>query len=297
MNKEELKKEFWDCQILFNESLNKFTYTLTGGRGEIVFFPDTLEQLEHIVSYANGHDIPLTILGRASNVIIKDSGLEGFVVFTNHLNSYTLQGTTITAQAGASLKKICEYAYISSLTGLEFASGIPGSLGGGVYMNAGAYGGELKDVIESVTVITAQGQLKKYDREECGFDYRTSRFQSGGEIVIECSLNLKVGNSHLIKERMEQLMYLRRSRQPLEYPSCGSVFKRPEGHFTGKLIQDANLQGYKIGGAMISTKHAGFIVNVDNATATNYLELIDLIQNRIKKENDVELVMEVKVLG
>ncbi len=297
MNKDELIKEFQDCQILFNESLNKYTYTLTGGRGEVVFFPETLEQLEHIVSFASTNDIAWTVLGRASNVIIKDSGLAGFVIFTNHLNKYELVDTTITAQAGASLKKVCEYAYHSSLTGLEFASGIPGSLGGGAYMNAGAYGGELKDVIESVTVITAKGQIKKYQNSECDFSYRTSRFQSGGDIIIECSLKLKAGSSHLIRERMEQLMYLRRSRQPLEYPSCGSVFKRPEGHFTGKLIQDANLQGHRIGGAMVSTKHAGFIVNVDNATATNYLELIDLIQNRIKKDNDVDLVMEVKVLG
>lgn len=297
MNKDELVKEFPEHQILFNESLNKYTYTLTGGKGEIVFFPETLDELEHIVRYAYGHEIPWTILGRASNVIVKDSGLAGFVIFTNHLNKYSLKGTTITAQAGASLKKVCEYAYLSSLTGLEFASGIPGSLGGGVYMNAGAYGGELKDVIESVVVITPQGQLKKYLNHECDFAYRNSRFQKNAEIIVECSLKLKVGNSHLIKERMEQLMYLRKSRQPLEYPSCGSVFKRPEGYFTGKLIQDANLQGYQIGGAMISTKHAGFIVNVDSATATNYLELIDFIQTRIKHDNNVDLVMEVKVLG
>ena len=297
MNKEKLRKEFADCQILFDESLNKYTYTLTGGKGEVVFFPDSLEKLEHIVSYAYENHIDWTILGRASNVIIKDSGLEGFVIFTNHLNQHQLQGTTITAQAGASLKKVCEYAYLAGLTGLEFASGIPGSLGGGVFMNAGAYGGELKDVIESVTVITSKGKIRKYASHECDFGYRTSRFQSGAEIIIACDLKLQVGNSHLIKERMEQLMYLRRARQPLEYPSCGSVFKRPEGYYTGKLIQDANLQGYQIGGAMISTKHAGFIVNVDNATATNYLELIDLIQNRIKQEHDVDLVMEVKVLG
>ena len=188
-------------------------------------------------------------------------------------------------------------AYEAGLTGLEFSYGIPGSVGGAVYMNAGAYGGEVREVIETVTVLTREGNLKTYSNEEMNFDYRYSKIQESQDIILETTFLLESGKKDEIWEEMDELMALRQSKQPLEYPSCGSVFKRPPGYFAGKLIQDAGLQGKQIGGVQVSTKHAGFMVNVDEGTATDYIELIQYVQAAIKEKFNVILETEVRVIG
>ncbi len=203
----------------------------------------------------------------------------------------------VTAEAGAKLIDTTYAALDTSLTGFEFACGIPGSIGGAVYMNAGAYGGEIKDVLAEVDVLLADGTLKTLTNEEMAFSYRHSKIQEMDAVVLEARFQLTAGEHEVIKGRMDELTELRQSKQPLEYPSCGSVFKRPVGHFTGQLIQEAGLQGLKWGGAQISEKHAGFIVNIDHATATDYTELIAHIQEVIKEKFDVSLETEVRIIG
>ncbi len=297
MNKDEIINKFAGCQILFDDNLAKYTYTMTGGSAEVVLFPKSSDQLQEMIAYAIDEKIEYTILGNASNVIIKDSGLRGFVIFTCHLKEVTVSDNVIIAQCGAQLKQVSKIALANSLTGLEFACGIPGSLGGGVFMNAGAYGGELKSVVTKVKTIDCNGIFREYQGAAMEFGYRSSVFQKNGETIFECEITLEKGDYSQIANRIEQLTYLRQSKQPLEYPSCGSVFRRPEGYYTGKLIQEAKLQGFQIGGAQVSQKHAGFIVNVDNASATNYLDLIEYIQKKIKQEKGVDLITEVKILG
>ncbi len=297
MNKDEIINKFAGCQILFDDNLAKYTYTMTGGSAEVVLFPESPDQLQEMIAYAIDEKIEYTILGNASNVIIKDSGLRGFVIFTCHLKEVTVSDNVIIAQCGAQLKQVSKIALANSLTGLEFACGIPGSLGGGVFMNAGAYGGELKSVVTKVKTIDCNGIFREYQGAAMEFGYRSSVFQKNGETIFECEITLAKGDYSQIANRIEQLTYLRQSKQPLEYPSCGSVFRRPEGYYTGKLIQEAKLQGFQIGGARVSQKHAGFIVNVDNASATNYLDLIEYIQKKIKQEKGVDLITEVKILG
>ena len=215
----------------------------------------------------------------------------------NDMSHLKVDGTKIVAEGGIALIDVSKEAAKNGLTGLEFACGIPGSVGGAIYMNAGAYGGEVSEVVEYVEVITPEGHLKTYSAEELEFSYRHSFIQNTGDLVIEVGFQLDKGNQEEIDEKIAELTHLRQSKQPLEYPSCGSVFKRPEGYFTGKLIQDAGLQGYQIGGAQVSKKHAGFIVNIDNATATDYMDLIRHIQKVILEKDGVSLEPEVRIIG
>lgn len=207
------------------------------------------------------------------------------------------ENATVTADAGARIIDTSEAACEAGLSGLEFAAGIPGSVGGAVFMNAGAYGGETEFVIKSVCVLTREGEFKTYTHDEMEFGYRHSLVQETGDIVVSATFGLEVGDKWAIKAKMEYFNGLRRAKQPLEYPSCGSVFKRPAGHFVGPMIIKAGLQGKRIGGAEDSMKHAGFIVNVGGATATDYLDLIHLIQKTIKKDFDVDLQTEVRIIG
>lgn len=293
----ELRQLFPLTIVKKNEPLNKYTYTKTGGAGDIVVFPNTKEDVQGIVKWVHEHKVPLTILGNSSNVIIKDGGIRGVVMILTDLNEVEIKKNKLIVQSGASIIETAQKALSANLTGLEFACGIPGSVGGAVFMNAGAYGGEVKTVIKSVEVVTLEGKRHVYSNEEMAFGYRTSVIQERGDIVLETIFELEKGKFEHIKEKMDELTELRESKQPLEYPSCGSVFKRPTGYFTGKLIQDAGLQGKIWGGAQISTKHAGFIVNINNATATDYLELIAYIQKTIKEVYDVTLETEVRVIG
>ncbi|MGX7104462.1 UDP-N-acetylmuramate dehydrogenase [Globicatella sanguinis] len=284
-------------KIEFDEPLSKYTYTKTGGPADAVAFPETKEDLKTLINWVKDNQIPLTILGNASNLIVRDGGIRGLVIILTAMKEMSINGNEVYAQSGVPLIEVSRKAGASNLTGLEFACGIPGSIGGAVYMNAGAYGGEVVDVIESVDILTREGEFKTIQCKECEFSYRHSVFQTNEDIVIGVKFVLAQGDREAIHAKMAELTHLRESKQPLEYPSCGSVFKRPTGYFTGKLIQEAGLQGYRIGGAEVSKKHAGFIVNIDNATATDYVRLIEYIQEVIWRNNQVRLEPEVRIIG
>ena len=277
--------------------LSKYTFTKTGGPAEFLAFPKNIDQLEKLVQVTRENNIPLTVIGNASNLIIRDGGIDGLVVILTEMNQITVNGTEVTAEAGARIIDTAFTAAKAALSRMEFAAGIPGSVGGGVFMNAGAYGGETQEVVKTVNVMTKDGEFKTYSNEEMEFSYRHSLIQENGDIVLSATFELKKGEKDKILDEMNYLNALRRYKQPLEYPSCGSVFKRPKGHFVGPMIIKAGLQGKQIGGAQDSTKHAGFIVNKGGATATDYLDLIHLIQKVIKEKYDIDLHTEVRIIG
>ncbi|TLQ09641.1 UDP-N-acetylmuramate dehydrogenase [Marinilactibacillus psychrotolerans] len=297
MDLKAFQQKFKDSIIKINEPLAHYTYTKTGGPADALVFPKRKEEIAEIITYIHEKNWPLTILGNASNLIVKDGGIRGVTLILTEMDQISVQESTIVAQAGAALIDVSKKSSGFSLTGLEFACGIPGSVGGAVFMNAGAYDGEIKDVIQKVTLLSRTGELKEKTNEELEFVYRNSKIQKTGDIVIDVTFSLTEGDQEAIIERMNELTMLRTTKQPLEYPSCGSVFKRPTGYFTGKLIQEAGLQGLVWGGAQISTKHAGFIVNVNQATATDYIELIEHIKEVILKKDGVQLETEVRIIG
>ncbi|WP_128101934.1 MULTISPECIES: UDP-N-acetylmuramate dehydrogenase [Paenibacillus] len=280
-----------------NEPLKDHTYVKVGGYADTLIHPTSTEEIVNVVQIAKSHQIPLTIIGKGSNVIIKDKGIRGVTMSLSHFDQIKVQEDTIIAQSGANIIDVSRAALEHGFTGLEFACGIPGSTGGAIYMNAGAYGGQVDDVVESADVITRDGQRMTMSREEMKLSYRNSIFKDNEYIILEVTFKLQKGDKEAIAAKMKELTMLREAKQPLEYPSCGSVFKRPEGHFVGKLIQDCNLQGTRIGGAEISLKHAGFIINADHATAQDYLDLINLIKETVYAKFNVQLETEVIFLG
>ncbi|ETT37721.1 UDP-N-acetylenolpyruvoylglucosamine reductase [Paenibacillus sp. FSL R5-192] len=284
-------------KVKFNEPLKNHTFIKIGGNADILIHPTTIDEITKIVEIANLHQLPLTVIGKGSNVIIKDGGIRGVTISLSHFDQIKVNEDSMIAQSGVDIIDVSRLALEHSLTGLEFACGIPGSTGGALYMNAGAYGGQIADVVERATVITKDGAVLEIPREEMKFGYRNSLFKMDHYIILEAEFGLKKGNKEDIASKRKELTFLRESKQPLEFPSCGSVFKRPEGHFAGKLIQDCNLQGTRIGGAEISMKHAGFIVNVDHATAQDYMDLIQFIQKKVYDTFQVELETEVIFLG
>ncbi|HLS36473.1 MAG TPA: UDP-N-acetylmuramate dehydrogenase [Bacillota bacterium] len=280
-----------------DKPLKEYTYTKLGGEADFFVTPETYEQVRRVVKYAYENRIPFTLLGNGSNLIIKDGGIRGIVMNLEKLDKITNDGATITAEAGARIIDVSRFALKQHLTGLEFACGIPGSVGGALFMNAGAYGGEVKDVLSHTTVVTRTGELIQLEAKDLDLSYRTSNIPEKGYIVLDAVFHLREGNYNEIKAVMDDLTYKRESKQPLEYPSCGSVFKRPPGYYAGKLIQDSHLQGSQIGGAQVSTKHAGFIVNIDNATAEEYIALIHYVQHKVKENFGVTLEREVRIIG
>ncbi|MCD5002577.1 UDP-N-acetylmuramate dehydrogenase [Enterococcus saccharolyticus] len=297
MKNEELVKEFPEMALLLNEPLMNYTFTQTGGPADVLAFPKTRDEVEALVNYCQKENIPWLVLGNASNLIVRDGGIRGVVIMLLEMNTIQVTDDVIEVEAGARLIDTSYAALDNQLTGLEFACGIPGSVGGAVFMNAGAYGGEIKDVFVSSDVLFPDGTIRTLTSAEMNFSYRHSDIQQMQGIILNARFALEEGEKDVIKTKMDELTYLRESKQPLEYPSCGSVFKRPEGHFTGKLIQDAGIQGLVWGGAQISEKHAGFIVNINQATATDYVELIAHIQAVIKEKFDVALETEVRIIG
>lgn len=297
MNKEKIMADLPTIKMLFEEPLSNYTFTKTGGPVDVLLFPKNKEEVQEIVNYCLAADYPWLVLGNASNLIVRDGGISGFVLMLTDMNQMLVNETKLTVDAGARLIDTTYFALDHELTGLEFACGIPGSIGGAIYMNAGAYGGEVVDVFESVDVIWADGTRSTVTKEEMNFSYRHSILQEKKGIVLSVTFALSKGEKATIAAKMKDLTDLREAKQPLEYPSCGSVFKRPEGHFTGKLIQEAGLQGLVWGGAQISTKHAGFIINLDGATATDYVELIRHIQQVILEKDGVTLETEVRIIG
>lgn len=297
MKNEELIKQFPTMKLLPNEPLMNYTFTKTGGPADVLAFPKTRTEVEALVTYCRETNYPWLVLGNASNLIVRDGGIRGLVIMLLDMKEIHVEDTMIEVEAGARLIDTSYAALAESLSGLEFACGIPGSIGGAVFMNAGAYDGEIKDVFVSSDVLFPDGSIRTVTKEEMNFSYRFSTIQQMQGIVLNARFQLEKGAQGTIRNKMEELTYLRESKQPLEYPSCGSVFKRPPGHFTGKLIQDAGLQGLIWGGAQISEKHAGFIVNINQATATDYVELIAHIQAVIKEKFDVDLETEVRIIG
>ena len=293
----QIKEELAGIEILFNEPLKQYTYTKVGGAADYLAFPCNQYELKRIVTFANAQEIPWMVLGNSSNIIVRDSGIEGFVIMFDHFHDVRVNGYVIEAEAGSKLIDVTHVARYHSLTGFEFACGIPGSIGGAVYMNAGAYGGEIAHILQSCKVLTPEGEIKTLTAEELAFGYRHSKIQETGDVVISAKFALAPGNYDQIAQEMARLTHLRELKQPLEYPSCGSVFKRPVGHFAGQLISEAGLKGHRIGVVEVSEKHAGFMINVDHGTAKDYEDLIAHVIETVEKSAGVTLEREVRIIG
>lgn len=283
--------------IKINESLKTYTMTKLGGNADVFVMPETEQQAQAVVTYAYNNHIPLLMLGNGSNMVVRDGGVRGIVLHLALLNEIQIDTDVVIAGSGALIKEVSKQVAAQTLTGFEFACGIPGSIGGAMAMNAGAYGGEIKDVIVECTVLTQEGKRLVLTKDELELAYRKSVITKKGYYVLSTKFQLAKGNQVEIDKKIADLTYQRESKQPLEYPSAGSVFKRPPGYFAGKLIQDSELQGKGVGGAEVSEKHAGFIVNKNNATATDYIQTIQMVQRIVKEKFDVELEMEVKIVG
>jgi len=283
--------------VVCNKPLKNHTYTKLGGDADYFVTPVTYEQVREVVQFSNVENIPFMLLGNGSNLIIKDGGIRGIVMYLGKLNRIAVDGTKVIAESGALIAEVSRKALGSHLTGLEFACGIPGSVGGALFMNAGAYGGEIKDVLLRATVVDRDGNIKVIEAKDLDLSYRTSNIPQNGYIVLDAEFGLEEGEYESIKAVMDDLAYKRESKQPLEYPTCGSVFKRPPGYFAGKLIQDSGLQGKQIGGAQVSLKHAGFIINKEDASANEYIALIEHVQKVVKEKFGVELEREVRIIG
>lgn len=285
-------------RILFHENMKNYTTFRVGGEAECLILVQREEELAKLIYYLNQIEQDYFILGNGSNLLVGDKGYQGVVLkLDGPMEQITVEGTRIIAKAGALLSRVAVTAREHGLTGLEFAAGIPGSIGGGVVMNAGAYEGEMKQVVEAVRVMDSAGQVTTLDNDTMEFGYRTSIIRNRPYIVLEVVLGLAPGNREQIAARMEELMQLRKSKQPLGYPSAGSTFKRPEGHYAGKLIMDAGLRGFRIGGAQVSEKHCGFVINAGQATAADIREVIEEVQERVKEKFHVALEPEVVFLG
>lgn len=285
-------------RILFHEPMNQHTTFRVGGEAECFITIQQEEELVKLIPYLNQIEQDYFILGNGSNLLVGDKGYRGIVLkFDGPMEQIRTDGTRITAKAGALLAKVAVAAKENGLTGLEFAAGIPGTIGGGAVMNAGAYDGEMKQVVETVRVIDREGEITTLDNDTMEFGYRTSIIKNRPYIVLEVVLRLAEGDPEQIGAKMEELAEQRRSKQPLEYASAGSTFKRPEGYYAGKLIMEAGMRGYRIGGAQVSNKHCGFIINTGRATAADIKEVIEEVQERVKERFHVSLEPEVVFLG
>lgn len=294
---EELKQILSEEQILAEEPMSRHTTFRVGGPAEVLVQPGC-EQMSEVVGWCSSNRIPYMIIGNGSNLLVSDQGLAGVVIeLGRQASAIRIEGQTVYAEAGAMLSKVANEAAQAGLTGMEFASGIPGTIGGAVFMNAGAYGGEMSRIIKEVTVLTREGEKKVLSLEELELGYRHSCVEEKGYIVLSAVLKLEHGDKEEIFSYMEELKKKRIEKQPLEYPSAGSTFKRPEGYFAGKLIMDAGLRGYSVGGAQVSEKHCGFVVNKGGATAADVLEVMHHVQEEVKRQFGVTLEAEVRKLG
>ncbi len=278
--------------------MSQYTSFKIGGNAEIIAFPSSEEQIAALLKLCKENTIPYFVLGNGSNLLVSDEGIAGVVINTGGLSALTYEGNgVINCGAGVSLSKLCNFALENNLTGLEFAFGIPGSVGGAVYMNAGAYGGEMKDVLLDCVYLAEDMSLKTVPVSDMALGYRSSMFAKNKGIVLSARFRLCSGDKKEIKEKMSEIIERRRSKQPLEYPSAGSVFKRPEGHFAGALIEKSGLKGKTIGGAAVSEKHAGFIINKGGASAKDVNDLIKYIQDKVLENSGVLLEPEIKTVG
>lgn len=295
----ELEQIVGNDNICTNEPMKKHTTFRVGGPAKAFIEPTSVEALQKLLCFCREKQLPFYIIGRGSNLLVSDKGYEGIIIcLYRNLSEMRAEGNRLILQSGVLLRQAAELALQEGLTGLEFAHGIPGTLGGAVVMNAGAYGGEMKDVVASVKVLHFDGEIKEYSREEMEFSYRHSLLSKKDGIVLEVVLELqKAEFPEKIEERMRELKKMRMEKQPLEYASAGSTFKRPEGFFAGKLIEDAKLRGFSIGDAQVSEKHCGFIINRGNASAADIKALIEEVQRCVYEQFSVHLETEVKFLG
>ncbi|MCH5249109.1 MAG: UDP-N-acetylmuramate dehydrogenase [Lachnospiraceae bacterium] len=285
-------------RVLFNEPMSKHTTFRVGGEAECMVLIEKEEELITLVPYLNQVGQEYFILGNGSNLLVGDKGYRGIIIsLSAGMNKIEIKDERIFAQAGALLTQTAVAARDAELTGMEFAVGIPGSVGGGIVMNAGAYDGEMKQITESVKVMDEEGKILILDNDTMEFGYRTSIIKNRPFIVLEVVLRLQKGHKEEIRQKMEELMEKRRSKQPINFPSAGSTFKRPEGYFAGKLIMDAGLRGYSIGGARVSDKHCGFVINTGTATAADIKEVIEEVREKVKERFQVTLEPEVIFLG
>lgn len=285
-------------KIVFDEPMSRHTTFRVGGNADCYIEVGNVNELQKIIRIIKNAQEPFEIIGNGSNLLVSDKGISGCVIcFGKSFEGIEVCGNRLKVQSGAMLSKVGKVALERELAGFEFAAGIPGSMGGGTYMNAGAYGGELKDIITAVTVVNENGQLQCYLKEELEFGYRYSNFMEKKEIVVETELQLQAGKKEQIKQKMNELMQKRREKQPLEYPSAGSTFKRPTGYYAGQLIEECGLKGYTVGGAQVSLKHSGFVVNINNATATDIYTLTEDVIKTVKEKYGVSLEREIRVLG
>lgn len=283
--------------IVLDEDMKKHTTFRAGGTAKYFIQPENEDELIRVIQYLKNKKIPFYIIGNGSNLLVRDEGYKGAIIkIGQHFSDYQFEGNTLTCGAGAFLSKIANDACNRSLKGLEFAAGIPGLVGGAVTMNAGAYGGEMKDVVKKVSVVDQNGNLIVIDSDNMEFGYRNSIVQKNHYIVTSAVMELSNGNQEEIKEQMEGFMKARKEKQPLEYPSAGSTFKRPEGYYAGKLIMDAGLAGYQVGGAQVSEKHCGFVINTGDATATDIITLILDVKRIVQEKFGVTLEPEVKII-
>nr|WP_256444083.1 UDP-N-acetylmuramate dehydrogenase [Blautia sp. MSJ-19] len=285
-------------QVLFEEPMKRHTTFRIGGPAEVFVMPRSVEDVAKTLMICKEENIPYFILGNGSNLLVSDRGYRGVILqMDRNIGTVAVDGTEIRASAGALLSTIAVAARRASLTGFEFAGGIPGTLGGAVVMNAGAYGGEMKDVLKEVTVMDQDGKIRVIPAEKLEMGYRTSIVKSAGYIVLEAVISLKEGDIEEIKALTRKLSEQRSEKQPLEYPSAGSTFKRPEGYFAGKLIMDSGLRGYRVGGAQVSEKHCGFVINAGDATAEDVCNLMKHVRETVYAKFGVTLEPEVKFLG
>jgi UDP-N-acetylmuramate dehydrogenase len=282
-----------------NKYLAEYASFKVGGPADLFLTPKKTAALKELMPLIIESDIPYFILGKGSNLIISDKGYRGIIIYTGSLNHYQLDGNQITAESGLELKEIADLACENSLSGFEFAAGIPGSLGGALYMNAGAYGGELKDVLLKAQFVNQNGELIELNKKELKLEYRSSILQKENPdwIAVNVTIELQKSEKDKIQAKMDELHNKRWKKQPMELPSAGSIFKRPPGHYTGPLIEEAEMKGYQIGGAQVSTKHAGFIVNKDNASAQDIINLIEKVKEEVYKISGVQLEVEPRFLG
>ncbi len=285
-------------KVLADEPMSRHTTFRVGGPADIFLLPEAAEDVAEIVRVCREESVRLMVMGNGSNLLVRDGGLRGAVMqLGDRFAAVTVAGDSLTAQGGALLSRVAAEAYRQGLTGMEFASGIPGSIGGAVAMNAGAYGGEMQDIVQSVQAVARDGSLFTLSKDSMEFSYRHSKALAEGLVIVSVTLGLARGDLVQSKQLLDQYTAMRREKQPLEMPSAGSFFKRPCGYFAGKLIADAGLKGFRVGGAQVSEKHAGFLVNTGGATAADIIALAGEVQRRVKELYGVELEMEVRLVG
>lgn len=293
-----LRSELADTDVLRDEPMSRHTSFQIGGPADVMLLPRTIRDLERAVSAVRGEGLPLTVIGNGSNILVRDGGLRGIVLkVAENFSSVRIKGRHASAQSGALLARVSRSAGLQGLGGLEFAVGIPGTIGGGVMMNAGAYGGEMKDVVTSVSVVDETGALRILPATELKFHYRTSILQTQPWIVAGIEMDLGADDPERVLARMSYNQYLRESKQPLSFPSAGSVFKRPPGRFVGPMVEELGLKGHGIGGAQVSEKHAGFIINRGGAKAADVLDLIQHVRDRVQERFGVWLETEIRIIG